>query len=316
MPQEHAVADEIAGILWSVHGEHLRSILIGLIRRLVDQIADTVNEVYTDGIAEPLAIGSARGGYIPDIPLRYYWNCGRAALAVIVEPPCCRTIAFNQRFVAHFGGERCVDLALIQRYHLALPYVVFVFTQDADGDRDLYVFYRTRPWERLDNQLLVANLPNIFETNQTACLGGYESDATDPLAAAAGMITRWWLGAHNTDLVQNFEKVGSLQPTLATLSRWQQCSRANPRFILSDYPLVVTDLTVEKILGNQHRYAIKSARSWITNECARLATDLDHQQIVDDVLSTLTGALRQRPQLNAETLRAVHNRLARMTEGS
>lgn len=315
MPQEHAVADEIAGILWSVHGEHLRSVLIGLIRRLIDRVADTVNGIHTEGIAAPLATGSARGGYIPDIPLRYYWNCGRSALAVIVEPPRCRTIAFTQNFVAKYGGEHCIDLAHIQRYHLALPYVVFVFTQDADGDRSLYVFYRTRPWERLDNQLLVANLPNIFNTDYTACLGDFEPTATDPLAAAAEMITQWWLGAHNLDLPECFKMVGNRQPSLATLSRWQRCSRVNPQFILDDYPLIVTDQTVERILDEHHEQALKAARSWIANECARLATSMDHQQIVDDILSMLTSALRQRPQLNAETLRAIHNRLTRMTEG-
>ena len=309
MPQDYAVADEIAGILWSVHGEHLRSVLTGLIRRLIDQVANIVNGIHTEGIAEPLAIGSARGGYIPDIPLRYYWNCGRSALAVIVEPPRCRTIAFTQNFVAKYGGEHCVDLAHIQRYHLALPYVVFVFVQDADGDRELYVFYRTRPWERLDNQLLVANLPNVFEHNFSVCLGDFEPIATDPLAAAAEMITQWWLGAHNTDLTKCFEKVGVSQHTLATLARWQRSSRANPKFILNDYPLIVTDLTVEKILGKHHEQAIKAARSWIANECARLATDMNHQQIVDDVLSMLTSALRQRPQLSTEILHAVQDRL-------
>lgn len=248
--QLHAVA----GILWSYHGEQLRSILTGILRRTLDDTADSVGTQLADGLVEPLAAGNARGFFVPPVGLRYFWNCGTSALAVIEESPHCRTLSFNQSFVkAH--SNRNWRGPESGTFHLAFPYVVFVFTQDVDRLRELRVFFRTRHWERLDNSLLIPCLPNIH-TSCDACLHDYQSTRQNPLEAATDMIGYFWQGSRTNELCDGYNKVAAQLPIVRVLDRWEQRSSRQPLFIVNEYPQLRSDVTVAKLLYDVQTEAV------------------------------------------------------------
>lgn len=308
MPQDKDI-EALTGILWSVHGEYLRSIFTGIQRRVISQAADTIGTDLANALAPMLMTQYTSFTHVPRINVEYYWCCGPYVLAVITEPPQCRTLRFSPDFTNAHSNRR-PDNKAVGQFHLALPYTVFVFVQDADLNRELYVFFRTSPWANLDDELLTANLPNIYPHGGT-CLHHYESESDEPLDAATDLIDYFWQGLRTNELTKNFGAIGAAEPDLAKLDVWEMFSLREPRFILSAYPNVVNDSRVETILENLEEEARKNTCALIMNCCAELLAQQDNNQLVQDALVALNGALRYKPPSQPEVDAVIRSILER-----
>lgn len=293
----------VVGILWSFQSEEVRSVLTGIMRRMHDEVADALALELASGLAEPLTIGSARGFFVPPIGLRYFWSCSTSAVAVIEEPPGCRTLPFRESFVMNHSDRNWRGAQTIQ-FHLALPFVVFVFVQDL-YQRSLQVFFRTKRWERLGDILLIPCLPNIHLGCCEACLYDFESSKRNPLMAAAEMISYFWQGTRTNELYDCYNQVASRLPTLASLDRWEQMSRHRPGFIIGKYPQLRSSCTVRSILHETQKEALALTKDWVARKCAALISNHSQEPLINQALLMLTGALMAPPPLPDQVTQAI-----------
>lgn len=160
---------------------------------------------------------------------RYYVKTGNMTEVVVVEDrPQMRTILTSEG-----------------TFHLAFPYVVYVFTIQ-NGHMPAYksrIFFRNAPLESIDDQLFLCNLTH---TNVDPA-GGYGVGAVcmkavisdeDPLTAkiAANLNYYWttrfdWAGSNG--FFKGFEKTKGQDIRISSLEEWQEASKKDPLFILS-----------------------------------------------------------------------------------
>lgn len=304
--------EALSRILWTFHSDHLQRMATGLFGRLVEDTVDATVKTISDNLA-PQPLASDPGEFVPPkVNLRYIWQSGEYGLVVIEDPPGCRTVRFSQQFTELYGGNRSWHDERSGEFYLSFPYVIYVVTRTPGSNDEwrLFVHYRTRPWTRTDNGLLICNLPNVYEDGD-ACLGQYTSPHTTLLAAAADLCGQFVQGLHSRELEGNFNTVSQMQPWLGRLDRWELVSRANPGHILTDYPLIYSEMTVAKHLAGLQLAAAETALTQFDDRCHRHLQQLPTRQLIATAATRLKTSLTAPPALTSDIATA----LTRILEG-
>ena len=116
--------------------QNIREAIIGPLQAILAEKMPLVN---SNGSIDALPEGT-----------KFFFTYGRRQVVIIEQKPQVRSLYFEEGFEGGSG-----------RYHLALPYVIFLIIFDDLAFHSLYVYYATKPLTSLDSEVFKINLPNI-----------------------------------------------------------------------------------------------------------------------------------------------------------
>lgn len=193
-------------------------------------------------------------GTLSVLPPRCRFQAEREGTAVYVieDEPAVRTVHWDTSApVDIYGTIRSrlmhsrTPVRLGQKtFHLAFPYLVRLYVFHQGAFVKLFLWYRTKPMENEQAELLFSNLPNCFATTGQVCLGGdYPNDHATSGTIIALAEHLFWGTAFSADYLEGFAADATRVPELASPWEWEAASKADPRFVLSlDWR--TTDLTI------------------------------------------------------------------------
>lgn len=198
----------------------------------VSDLLDTFKHKITQAIFETSDIW--RSTVQSDIALfpkdcRFCYNRGNSTIIVIEQDPQVRSLKFASGMLGENHGSRARGG---ERVALALPYSVFFFHFQNGNFRQLYLAWKTRPLESLQDAIQRPVLPNIHD-NLNVCLGVDPSVVRGSISQQTNIIlSDFWNSEFNEDLSQHWWQKGSIDNRIRNGDMWSELTLENPMFIL------------------------------------------------------------------------------------
>jgi hypothetical protein len=132
-------------------------------------------------------------------------------------------------------------------FRLAFPYVVFIVKlipswgyENGFSVDKVYIGYRTRPLQTLNDKIYCANLPNC-DIDHHICLGRAWDKVSEELKKinsslsnmVEGVIGYFWNSKFNDDLADSFIRSSIQNDKIKNLKTWQENSIKDPLFVLN-----------------------------------------------------------------------------------
>lgn len=133
---------------------------------------------------------------------RFIQKDGLTTVIVIEQPPQIRTIFYERK-----------------KYHISIPYSVFVLRFQDRNWNNLSVGFRITPLMSLNDHLFATGLPNLHGAVHGVCMGEYKPDfSKNKTQQAAAVISEFWQSQFNS---------GDFQ---ATLEQWELKTKTDPLY--------------------------------------------------------------------------------------
>ena len=231
---ETLVDSVLTQVVLSTVKQYQRKLNVG-VQDSVSDLLDTFKQKITQTIFE--VSDRWRAASRSDISLfpkncRFCYSRGRSTIIVIEQDPLVRSLKFAEAMQGEVLGSRRRGE---ERVTLSLPYSIF-FLHFVNGRfRHLYVGWRTRPLETLQDYVSRPLLPNIHD-NLNVCLGGHlPMSEGDSISQQTDVVLNdFWSSEFNQDLAdRSWWQKGHIDDRLRSGDMWANKSLEDPMFILS-----------------------------------------------------------------------------------
>lgn len=228
-----ARAEEILTRVTDTTLERFRGAVVADARERLDQSLAAFRERLLGRVVEIAATGASAhmegaslNEVLPD-HTKFVFSGNGGATIVIEEPPQIRNVFVDGVILRPQTREHHVPVTL------AFPYLVFVIRVWRGQISHFRVYYRTRPLQSLDDELLQANVPNMDPTG-SICLGdGFRRLAAKGFAPRiTEALNYFWSSEFNDHLPHYMVRMGERDPRLGSIEAWRDASAADPRFML------------------------------------------------------------------------------------
>ena len=205
-------------------------------------------------LAEKLPLVNSNGS-IDALPegTKFFFTSSRRQAVIIEQKPQIRSLYFEKGFAGGSG-----------RYHLALPYVIFLIIFDDLAFHSLYVYYATKPMTSLDSEVFRINLPNIWGENRV-CTGSLSFKSRTLAGRVEEVVAHYWQSKFNNDLAATYSEMAHRGGAFSNLASWQAASQKDPLFVLRVNWLACNSYTPNQIVANCMQGGIASRISNFDN---------------------------------------------------
>lgn len=248
--EKDPIFKEVEGMLMRLTDKRLCAFRSDILNGASSTLQDSASKVM-DGLLKPSPLTRENLVLLPR-GTRLFLKKGDESLVVVEQEPQARTMFFSLNFAMKMKGKR--------QSYLAFPYMIFIIKFYDDRYSQLRVFCSQKRLSSVDDTLYCVNLPNIGVSGEV-CFSP-RVDRRSTIAEQVECVIRFfWQSIFNTDLRQNFEEMARIDSKhFKTLSRWERCSRKDPRFVLGeDIPWVshckLNDV-VERFIRENPRHPI------------------------------------------------------------
>lgn len=168
---------------------------------------------------------------------RFCAHRGKNTIFVIEEQPQCRTLNLHEKLTLETNNdyEPVSPSFDFVRFHLAMPYVLFMIHFHEGNFKSAWTWWRTRPLNSLNDDVKQPILTNVHKSGQI-CWGDTVS-VTDFIGkemceVVEIVIRSFWASRFNNDLSRRWWEKDLIDARLVTPQLWAETSRLDPNFIL------------------------------------------------------------------------------------
>jgi hypothetical protein len=199
--------EKLAAVTKDVFINHTKRQLASLVLKMKEELAGASAKA-------PLCTGT---NALPN-GTRFLFQRGEEEVYVIEQSPQVHTTSFNR------PSEN-------RTYSLAFPFIVFFIGIKNKNVHTVRVFFRNKPLETLQDQLLCPALPNIHEDFRV-CFPRPQKKGV-PSQLVEEVINNFWGSTFNSDLQAFFIAAKSSIDAVSSLRKWQEESSKNRLFGVS-----------------------------------------------------------------------------------